>query len=250
MMDDATAQVTPLELTTAMMDNAIKNGAKLVTGTCKGVKFASGSEKKKVVEAIIVDDQTIPCDCAVFTLGPWSTLCEDWFPGFEVPMTGIKSSSVIWNPEEEVQAAVLFCGEDRNGCHLEVYPRPDGGVYVCGLGGSDNLRKKEIDALAPEKVAPNPKRVEAATKSFNGMSSILNGKPPSVTQACMRPCPDDGLPMIGLIPKTANAYMAAGHNCWGILWGPVTGLLVSELVADGKTTTIKNLKPFDPARFS
>ena len=25
--------------------------------------------------------------------------------------------------------------------------------------------------------------------------------------------------------------MACGHNCWGILWAPVTGKIVSELVA-------------------
>ena len=28
----------------------------------------------------------------------------------------------------EAQPYALFCAEDRNGCHLEVYPRPDGTV--------------------------------------------------------------------------------------------------------------------------
>ena len=30
--------------------------------------------------------------------------------------------------------------------------------------------------------------------------------------------------------------MACGHNCWGILWAPVTGKIVSELVVDGKSS--------------
>jgi hypothetical protein len=48
----------------------------------------------------------------------------------------------------------LFCSEDRNGCHLEVYPRPGGDVYLCGLGGSDHVRgdrlKAKGDCSAPE----------------------------------------------------------------------------------------------------
>lgn len=28
--------------------------------------------------------------------------------------------------------------QDRNGCHLEVYPRSNGEVYICGIGGSQH----------------------------------------------------------------------------------------------------------------
>jgi glycine/D-amino acid oxidase-like deaminating enzyme len=28
-----------------------------------------------------------------------------------------------------------------------------------------------------------------------------------------------------------GAFMACGHNCWGILWAPVTGQIVSEVGA-------------------
>ena len=41
--------------------------------------------------------------------------------------------------------------------------------------------------------------------------------------------------------------MACGHNCWGILWAPVTGKIVSELVVDGKSSV--DLSAFDPGRF-
>lgn len=64
----------------------------------------------------------------------------------------------------------------------------------------------------------------------------------------MRPCPPDALPIMGEVPGTRGAYISAGHNCWGILWGPVTGLLMSELLVDGKATTV-NIDPFSPSRF-
>lgn len=46
--------------------------------------------------------------------------------------------------------------------------------------------------------------------------SLTQGKEPQAA-CCMRPCPPDGLPIMGAIPGTANAFIAAGHNCWGIL---------------------------------
>lgn len=50
------------------------------------------------------------------------------------------------------------------------------------------------------------------------------------------------------VPGVRGAYISAGHNCWGILWGPVTGLLMSELLVDGKASTV-NIVPFSPSRF-
>ena len=57
------------------------------------------------------------------------------------------------------------------------------------------------------------------------------------------------MPVLGLVPGTANVVCAYGHNCWGILWAPVTGLLISELIADGSVQAIPSLDPFSPRRF-
>ena len=65
----------------------------------------------------------------------------------------------------------------------------------------------------------------------------------------MRPCAPDAMPVLGLVPGTANVVCAYGHNCWGILWAPVTGLLISELIADGSVRAIPSLDPFSPRRF-
>lgn len=53
---------------------------------------------------------------------------------------------------------------------------------------------------------------------------------------------------MGEVPGIRGAYISAGHNCWGILWGPVTGLLMSELLVDGKASTV-DIEPFSPSRF-
>ena len=53
---------------------------------------------------------------------------------------------------------------------------------------------------------------------------------------------------MGQIAGFSNAFISAGHNCWGILWGPVSGLLMAELILDGQAKTV-DLAPFSPDRF-
>ena len=54
-------------------------------------------------------------------------------------------------------------------------------------------------------------------------------------------------PLIGKVPGTEGAYIATGHNVWGILNAPATGEAMAELVAKGIAETT-DLTPFDPAR--
>ena len=93
----------------------------------------------------------------------------------------------------------------------------------------------------------DPARVEAATQAFSTMSKRLGGTP-DTTQACMRPCPPDALPMMGKVGHVRGAYISAGHNCWGILWAPISGLSMAELIMEGESKCV-DLRPFSPGRF-
>ena len=99
---------------------------------------------------------------------------------------------------------------------VEVYPRPDGTIYICGIGGSDYVSKDELKEGAFRGTCEaNPSRVQAAKQSFQSMSSLYErtGELDRV-QACMRPCPTDAMPYMGKIPSYEGAYINAGHNCW------------------------------------
>ena len=114
----------------------------------------------------------------------------------------------------------------------------------------DRLRE-DGDCGAPEKVQANASRVSAAHFSLASMAPALTEfmDGPSSTQACMRPCPPDAMPMLGSVPEHDNIFLACGHNCWGILWAPVTGLLMAELLLDGRASTV-DITPFSPARYN
>ncbi len=58
------------------------------------------------------------------------------------------------------------------------------------------------------------------------------------TQACYRPICADAMPLIGPVPNAEGAFVASAHNCWGMLNAPATGLVMSELLADGMASSI------------
>ena len=62
-----------------------------------------------------------------------------------------------------------------------------------------------------------------------------------------RPCSPDGLPIIGKAPQLANLTIATGHAMMGLSLGPITGKLISEIIA--KEETSLDLTPFSPSRF-
>jgi D-amino-acid dehydrogenase len=63
----------------------------------------------------------------------------------------------------------------------------------------------------------------------------------------LRPCTPDGLPVIGRVPDLENAVLATGHGMWGLQLAPVTGRLVSAVVAG--TEPEHDLDPLRPERF-
>lgn len=131
------------------------------------------------------------------------------------------------------------------------YPRVNEELYICGCGGSDYVNgdrlRKGGDCESAELIQADPLRVAAALRSVQSMST-LGDRTPTTTQACMRPCTDDAMPVMGAIPGVTGAWSSFGHNCWGILWAPVCGLAMAELIADGECKCL-DLKPFSPARY-
>uniref|UniRef100_A0A7S2YFH0 FAD dependent oxidoreductase domain-containing protein n=1 Tax=Entomoneis paludosa TaxID=265537 RepID=A0A7S2YFH0_9STRA len=259
-----TAQITPKEFVNAMLEQQ-EQRIQVVKGTCVGVESDQGSQRgaRKVtaVQYQTSDDTheplLLPADCVVVSAGPWSCAAEDWFrgSGVQLPMEGVKSTSIVWKKPshmETVDGTALFCGEDdRFGTHLEVYPRPDNTIYICGIGGSDYISMEDLKGGAfRSQCDAKEQRVEAAMASFQEMSSVYKQEGElDRSQACMRPCPPDAMPYMGPIPGYEGAFINAGHNCWGIAWAPACGLAMAELIVDGESSTI-DLAPFDPCRFT
>ncbi|KAF4740662.1 hypothetical protein FOZ63_005756, partial [Perkinsus olseni] len=257
LMDSETAQITPLELTESLIAEATNLGMLELRTGAKVVDVVIKKDGKAVTGVVLDDGCVVPGSEVILAMGAWSCEVEAW-PALQgkvrMPMSGIKSSSLVYRDTRMPAVPdphALFCSDDANGCHLEVYPRPDGDIYICGLGGSPLLRPEDLRSLNPSDVQPELSRAAAGHKSLSTMTSLIDsGKGPDIKQACLRPILPDALPAIGRLSDSINnLYIVAGHNCWGILWSLVSGEAMAEVVVHGRPKHI-SLTNFEPTRFT
>lgn len=223
-----TAQVHPARFTQALLHAARARGAALHMGCVEGLEVVQGQ-----VRGVRVDGHLLPADIVVIAMGPWSGLMAPWLS--LPPVWGLKGHSITLQPSTPVPAQALFVDYvTATGEHLapEVYPRADGEVYLCGLSEAVAL------PASPDLVQPRPDAGPLLQQIAATLSSCLAGLRPQRVQACYRPVTEDGLPFLGQVPGVTGAYLATGHNCWGILNAPASGLAMAELIVNGQAQSV------------
>jgi glycine/D-amino acid oxidase-like deaminating enzyme len=230
-----TAQVHPAQFTHALMQAALAGGAQLRLGCVEGIELADAA-----VRGVRVDGHILPANAVVIAMGPWSGSAASWLP----PVAGLKGHSITLRPSTPVPAQALFVEYVAHGGERltpEVYPRPDGEVYLCGLSEEGPLPAR------PDLVQPRPDAGLILQGIAGTLSSSLADVPLQRVQACYRPVYADGLPLLGAVPGVRGAYIATGHSCWGILNAPASALAMAELLIDGQAHSV-DLRQFDPRR--
>eukprot|EP01102_Stenamoeba_stenopodia_P000018 TRINITY_DN10009_c0_g1_i1.p1 TRINITY_DN10009_c0_g1~~TRINITY_DN10009_c0_g1_i1.p1 ORF type:complete len:186 (+),score=28.01 TRINITY_DN10009_c0_g1_i1:487-1044(+) len=183
-------------------------------------------------------------------MGPWSGHLQ-LTPGDRrgLPVSGSRAHSIVIQPKQPITPHAIFLDYKTTSgmtSDPEIYPRPDGQVYVCGMSDDELLPSN------PAEVHPGEGKCEALLEVAKTVSRSLDVPQPLVQQACYLPVSKDGRPIIGRVPigdhNGSKVYVATGHSCWGILNSPATGLAVAELILKGASTSL-NISSFDPARF-
>lgn len=217
----------------------------VVIGRVEGVGV---SEQGRVESVVLEGGRVIESDAVVLALGPWCGKFELLSSRFRV--YGLKAHSIVLEPKEPEaitpHALFLSYHPSHGGKPIdpEVYPRPTGEVYVCGMSAVAEVPDD------PEQIVGNPELIQVLKRVASIVSSHLREGEALVKaeQACFLPCTDDDVPIIGEVPGIKGCYVATGHSCWGILNGPATGAAMAELVLDGRATIV-DLTRFSPARF-
>ena len=234
---ETTAIVHPRSFTVAMMRAAELYGARLRHGQVSGVVRDGDA-----VAGVDVGGEALRADAIVIAMGPWSLCAVEWL---RLPAVfGQQSPSLVYDTGSDVPAEALFLDyreEDGNAVTVEVFPRADGSTHVTAFSNQAPL------PLDPADVRPDPDAIGRLQALCERLSPAFRAERIIARQACFRPVTRDGLPLIGKVPRSAGAYVATGHNVWGILNAPATGEAMAELISDGVATTI-DLAPFDPGR--
>ncbi len=223
-----TAQVNPLQLTQAFVDGARAGGARLVTGTVGGLDVG-GTDGR--VRGVIVDGVLMPADVVILALGPWMARAREWIP---LPaIHALKGASITLAADVPAQAVFGdYQTSDGRRMSPEIYPRPNGEVYVNGFPEQDPLPDD------PDQIAPSAVACDELHRIAGAHSSLLATARITARRACYRPVTDDGIPLIGPVLGTPGVYVATGHGAWGILNAPATGRMIAEMILDGRSHSV------------
>ena len=112
----------------------------------------------------------------------------------------------------DVPAHALFVDyrtADGRSLEPEIFPRPDGSVYVCGMADPQPLPD------SPEGVVVDDDACAVLARAAGRVSTTLAAAPITRRQACYRPVTDDGLPLIGRVPGVAGRLRGDGARTVG-----------------------------------
>jgi glycine/D-amino acid oxidase-like deaminating enzyme len=237
---ETTAQVNPADFTRAMAELATDLGAQTIIGEVDGIDLGPTGDK---VSAVCINGEPLACDSAVIAMGPWSNLAREWLP--LPPVYGWKGNSIVFRTTGNIAAHALFADVETGDGELlspEVYPRPDGTIYVCGLSSQQAL------PADPESVVADRERIQRLRAAAIAIAPCLAEAAVIAEQACFRPVSRDGLPLIGRVEDVEGAFIATGHSVWGILNAPATGEAMAQLILNGGSDI--DLSPFHPGRMN
>jgi sarcosine oxidase subunit beta len=203
----------------------------------RALAFSSGGGHVAGVET---DRGTVASPVVVAATGPWS---RPLFAGvgFDLPVEGEYHEVAILKNPPGLPTAGPAC---IDGITTTYFRSEVGGLTLVGdfwgKPGADPesfAQSASTDSLARlvERVA---RRVPALAEAgiWRGVTGVYDVSP-------------DWRPLIGGIPRTAGLYVAAGFSGMGFKISPAVGLAVSELLLDGRATTV-DISCFAPDRFA
>ena len=211
------ASVNPHRFVTSLAERAGRYGAVVRTGVTVSAVVTKGREITGVEAAT---GERFPADAVVLATGAYSVELARQL-GCRYPLQAAKGyhcDRKVSEGETPPLRATCMLGE------RSVFCTPmDGSVRFAGTlefsGVNHTMRRSRLEQLT-----------RSAQQYLTGV-----GDAAALSEWCgLRPCIADGLPVVGPVPGYRGAYVATGHAMLGLTLGPVTGMLVSEFVLEGR----------------
>lgn len=216
---------------------AEERGVHFVDGTVEAIEYSSNRDRVQLVryrDKQSEKEKQLDATEAILATGPWT---QRLLP--EAPIGGERSHSVVVEPGRDISPPTIIFSDpghidpDDEENQLEVYPRPDKTVYLCGrtdYGAPLPANTDEVDI--------DPNLCQELMENLAIISPELSQSQVIRRQACFRPIVNmEGRnpeldPLLGFT-GIKGLILAAGHNQWGTHNSPVTGRVISELVFGG-----------------
>ncbi len=203
-----------------------RDGAASVLATVTG--FTREGDRVRTVR--LDQGEPIDCDGVVIAGGAWSAQLTRAL-GLRVPLETQRGYHVTVNSNNLALRHTVMAVEHN----MMVNPMAKG------------LRLAGSVEFAGLKAPPNYQRADVLLQRSRDMFPHLDTSRHTQWMG-HRPCLPDSLPVLGQVPRVANAWCAFGHGHVGMCGGASSGREIAALI-DGREPAI-DLAPFSPGRFA
>lgn len=251
-------QVNPYMLTTTLAKLAEERGVKFSLGS-KVTKIQLNEENKSARSVSFTKDgetRSINATDVVVGAGPWTPKV---LPAVKLPTP--RGHSVIVKPTRPLPPYILFpdiqpapTASSERFLSPDIYPRPADHVRDFDTVYASAPDDYEVDIPDDsDQVQLVEKKLEDVLTAIGSVSREIHKGELVGKQACykpqIRPHEEDEEvgPMVGPV-GTKGLWLATGHDEWGIQNGPGTGLLMSEMIFEGKAHST-DTSSLDPKQF-
>lgn len=221
------SHIDPARFVRALAEEAERCGVQICTHTRVLEVERSGGR----ITRLVTSDDAFEPDEVVVAAGAWSARVLR-MAGIRLPLQPAKGYSITMTRPSVSPRIPLHLAEAR----MAVTPmgstlRFAGTLELTGIDTTINQRRVQA-------IREGGRRYLASREPLNELD----------VWAGLRPVAPDGLPYIGRHPALENLVVAAGHAMLGVSMGPVTGMLVAEILSGERPSL--DLSPFRVDRFS
>ncbi|MGE5175616.1 MAG: NAD(P)/FAD-dependent oxidoreductase [Hyphomicrobiales bacterium] len=227
--------VRPLDLLHGYRAAATKLGARFrygqeVTGLVRG-----GDGR---ITSILAGRQRYAAERVVNAAGPWAAAVARW-AGVTLPVAPLKRQIAVTRPFEGLPPTMPMTIFLEDGFHLRVR---DGRVLL--------LWPTDPDGASPFDTTVDPGWVSAVFAKARERIPVLGGArvDEALCAAGLYEMSPDRHAILGVAPGCPNLYLANGSSGHGVMHAPALGLLLAEILKDGRASTL-DVTPLRPTRF-
>lgn len=242
-------EVNPINLTLGFCRGAGKYGAKQLLSTeVRAIKV-----KKGRVSSVLTSEGEIFTRFVVNACGVYAPAIGRMV-GLDIPIIPRRGQIIVTEPVPS-----LICGDVNCARYITAKFRPEllGNDENARLGIGLSLGQTENGNLliggTREFVGYDRRTTHRALRAIlkHAVSLVPALKDISIIHsfAGLRPYTPDGLPILGEVENLKGFIMAAGHEGDGIALSAITGRIISEIIADGRTSVNIDMNKLSLARF-
>ena len=213
----------PTALVTALLAAVRRLGVTVTPEPAVGLSSVGGH-----VMGVATAGAIVPADQVVVAAGAWSSSLAG-LPR-HLPIEPVRGQLLATPWPEGVPPVILY--------HGHKYLLPRGAEAILG----STMERAGFDARTTIEGLAEIRRVTEQLCPAIGRAPQLRA------WAGLRPVTPDGRPIVGADPEFAGLWYATGHGRNGILLAAVTGEIIADLLATGRTD--HDISPLDVMRFS